>query len=99
MKEATPTIELEGSALAFGLYTEWVYSGLIPKRHLKIEGLETEDICFRNIGQAYILGEKLQDHNFKNAIVDLFFETIVAQGRMDLTHPPSSSTTAPRLHL
>jgi hypothetical protein len=95
------TIELEGSALAFRLYTEWVYSGLIPKRALMITESETEtgDICFQNIGQAYILGQKLQDQNFKNAIIDLLLETIVAQGKMDLTLPTlifdKCSATAP----
>lgn len=79
------TVDFEGSVVAFQLYTEWVYSGLIQKRLLK--GTGAEDVCFHNIGQAYILGEKLQDHKFKNAIVDLLLDAIVTQGRVDLTLP------------
>jgi hypothetical protein len=41
-QEITPTVEFEASAVAFRLYTEWVYSGLIPRRVLEIAELETE---------------------------------------------------------
>jgi hypothetical protein len=84
----TPTIEFEGSIIAFRLYAEWVYSGSIQKKLLKVKGSGAqEDICFHNIGQAYILGDKLQDYKFKNAIVDVLLDTIVTHGKMDLTLP------------
>ena len=82
-----PTIEFEGSIVAFRLYAAWVYSGLIQKRILKIGVPGAENISYSNIGQAYILGDKLKDHKFKNAIVDCLLETIVSQGKMDLTLP------------
>ncbi|KAI4772678.1 hypothetical protein E4T52_12341 [Aureobasidium sp. EXF-3400] len=86
-EEMAPTIEFEGSIVAFRLYAAWVYSGLIQKRILKIGVPGAENISYSNIGQAYILGDKLKDHKFKNAIVDCLLETIVSQGKMDLTLP------------
>jgi len=82
----TSTIEFEGSIVAFRLYTEWIYSGRIQRGLSNGEGT-TEDTSLHNIGQAYILGERLQDCKFKNAIVDFLLETIVTQGKMDLTLP------------
>lgn len=91
----TPLIEFEGSIDAFRLYTEWVYSGLIQKRIRDVE----ESEVFYNIGQAYLLGDKLQDHKFKNAIVDFLLEVIYTQHWMDLTLITlifdESSVTAP----
>ncbi|KAI4755547.1 hypothetical protein E4T51_11361 [Aureobasidium sp. EXF-12344] len=75
-EEMAPTIEFEGSIVAFRLYAAWVYSGLIQKRILKIGVPGAENISYSNIGQAYILGDKLKDHKFKNAIVDCLLETI-----------------------
>jgi len=86
-QDITRTIEFEGSIVAFRLYTEWVYSGLIRTRLLKVEASGAEDICFHNIGQAYVLGDKLQDYKFKNAIIELLLNTIITQGKMDLTLP------------
>lgn len=60
-QDMTSTIEFEGSIIAFRLYTEWIYSGRIPRRLSDGEGF-TEETSLHNIGQAYILGEKLQDH-------------------------------------
>lgn len=81
---------------AFRLYAEWVYSGRIQKR---APGVNSEDVDFSSMGQAYILGEKLLDKNFKNAIVDLLLQTIVTHGKMDLTLPTlifnETSNTAP----
>ncbi|KAH0366959.1 hypothetical protein KCU65_g5002, partial [Aureobasidium melanogenum] len=75
-------LELDVNVAAFRLYAEWVYSGHIQQGSLKVNA---EDVDFSSIGQAYILGEKLQDEDFKNAIVDLLVQTIVTQGKMDLT--------------
>ncbi|KEQ67836.1 uncharacterized protein M437DRAFT_38468 [Aureobasidium melanogenum CBS 110374] len=76
--------ELDVNVAAFRLYAEWVYSGYIPQGPLRVNA---EDVDFSTIGQAYILGEKLQDEKFRNAIVDLLLETIITQGNMDLTLP------------
>lgn len=82
--ESVIEVKLDADVAAFGLYTEWVYSGHIQKGSLKTEN---DDIDFSPIGQAYILGEKLQDQKFKNAIVDFLLRTIVTQGKMDLNLP------------
>lgn len=79
--------ELEASIIAFRTYTEWVYSGLIQTKILGVDGLEADDISYHNIGQAYILSERLQDCRFKNAIVDFLLKTIITHGKMDLTLP------------
>ncbi|KAG9515702.1 hypothetical protein KCV07_g7220, partial [Aureobasidium melanogenum] len=75
---------LDVDVTAFRLYTEWVYSGRIQKGALEVSA---EDIDFSSIGQAYILGEKLQDQKFKNAVINLLLQTIITQGMMDLTFP------------
>ncbi|KAG9582426.1 hypothetical protein KCU77_g9934, partial [Aureobasidium melanogenum] len=81
-----PTIEkrLDVDVAAFRLYTEWVYSGRIQKEALEVNAV---DIDLSSIGQAYILGEKLQDLKFKNAVINLLLQTIITQGKMDLTLP------------
>ncbi|KAG9523674.1 hypothetical protein KCU93_g6483, partial [Aureobasidium melanogenum] len=88
--------ELDANVPAFRLYAEWVYSGHIQQGALRINA---GDIDFSTIGQAYILGEKLQDKEFRNATVDLLLQTIVTQGKMDLTLPAlifdETATTAP----
>ncbi|KAH0274282.1 hypothetical protein KCU91_g5379, partial [Aureobasidium melanogenum] len=80
--ESIMEIELDVNVAAFRLYAEWVYSGRIQQGVLRVDA---EDVDFSAIGQAYILGEKLQDKGFKNAIVDLLLQTIVTHGKMDLT--------------
>lgn len=83
-KESVIECKLDVDVAAFRLYTEWVYSGHIQRGVLSVNA---EDIDFSSIGEAYILGEKLLDQNFKNAIVNLLLQTIAAQGKMDLTLP------------
>ncbi|KAG9562319.1 hypothetical protein KCU71_g7677, partial [Aureobasidium melanogenum] len=89
-------ISLDADVAAFRLYTEWVYSGQTQKAALR---MSAEDADFSSIGQAYILGEKLQDQKFKNAIVNLLLQTIPTHGKMDLTLPTlvfnQTSTSAP----
>ena len=77
-------VGIDMDVAAFRLYTEWLYSGCIQKEALM---LNAEDVDFSSIGQAYILGEKLQDKKFKNAVVNLLLQTIITQGKMDLTLP------------
>ncbi|KAI4717144.1 hypothetical protein E4T48_06676 [Aureobasidium sp. EXF-10727] len=84
LRNCETSIALEADAAAFGLYTEWVYSGRICK------GTSTttaKDVDLAFVGQAYILGEKLLDHNFKNAVVDFLLEMVVATSSLDLTLP------------
>ncbi|CAD0086724.1 unnamed protein product [Aureobasidium mustum] len=83
-RESVIECKLDVDVAAFRVYTEWVYSGQIQWGALSVNA---EDIDFSSIGEAYILGEKLLDRNFKNAIVNLLLRTIVAQGKMDLTLP------------
>ncbi|KAG9634099.1 hypothetical protein KCU64_g15548, partial [Aureobasidium melanogenum] len=82
--ESVIEIGLDVDVAAFRIYTEWVYSGRIQKGALEVNA---EDIDFSSIGQAYILGEKLQDQRFKNAIINLLLQTILTQGKMELTFP------------
>ncbi|KAI4725688.1 hypothetical protein E4T49_06535 [Aureobasidium sp. EXF-10728] len=75
-------IALVADAAAFELYTEWVYSGRICK---VTSNTTAKDVDLAFVGQAYILGEKLLNHSFKNAVVDFLLETVVATGSLDLT--------------
>ncbi|CAD0081747.1 unnamed protein product [Aureobasidium vineae] len=84
LRERETYIGLGVDAAAFELYTEWVYSGRICKGASTARAKDT-DLAF--IGQAYILGEKLLDHTFRNAVVDFLLETVVATGSLDLTLP------------
>jgi hypothetical protein len=82
------TIDLKGPfVVAFRLYTEWVYSGHIQKRFLQVEASVADDKSYHNMVHAYVLGETLKDHNFKNAIVDCLLDTIHDRGWVDLTLP------------
>ncbi|KAI5195716.1 hypothetical protein AUEXF2481DRAFT_4537 [Aureobasidium subglaciale EXF-2481] len=73
---------LEADPAAFKLYTEWVYSG-----HLVSETIRIQDTRLDALGQAYLLGEKLLDCEFKNAVVDAILNQIIVEGRVDLTLP------------
>jgi hypothetical protein len=82
------TIDLKGPfVVAFRLYTEWVYSGYIQKRFLQVEASVADDKSYHNMVHAYVLGDTLRDHNFKNAIVDCLLDTIHDRGWVDLTLP------------
>jgi hypothetical protein len=88
------TIDLNGPfVVAFRLYTEWVYSGYIQKRFLQVDASVADDKSYHNMVHAYVLGEALKDHNFKNAIVDCLLDTIQKRGWVDLTLTP-----LPRVH-
>ncbi|KAI5242433.1 hypothetical protein E4T42_07668 [Aureobasidium subglaciale] len=73
---------LEADLAAFKLYTEWVYSG-----HLVSETIRIQDTKLDALGQAYLLGEKLLDCEFENAVVDAILNQIIVEGRVDLTLP------------
>ncbi|THW47469.1 hypothetical protein D6D21_03435 [Aureobasidium pullulans] len=75
---------LKEDPAACKLYIEWIYSGYIWQRpqspDLAIEGFET-------LVKAYILGEKLLDHKFQNAIIDSLLARVTSEGRLALTLP------------
>jgi hypothetical protein len=82
------TIDLKGPfVVAFRLYTEWIYSGHIQKRFLQVETSVADDKSYHNMVHAYVLGETLEDHNFKNATVDCLLDTIHDRAWVDLTLP------------
>ncbi|KAI5238392.1 hypothetical protein E4T43_07487 [Aureobasidium subglaciale] len=80
--KVSAVICLEADLAAFKLYTEWVYSG-----HLVSDTLRIQDTRSDALGQAYLLGEKLLDYGFKNAVLDAILNKIIVEGRVNLTLP------------
>ncbi|THY78688.1 hypothetical protein D6C87_10149 [Aureobasidium pullulans] len=75
-------IRFEGDIEAFEVYTEWVYSGRVFKKKLRDDEGSAK---FLSYGQAYILGEKLLNHDFKNEVLDTLLTEILSGGKIDLT--------------
>ncbi|TIA70514.1 hypothetical protein D6C76_07502 [Aureobasidium pullulans] len=75
-------IHFEGDIEAFEVYTEWVYSGHVFKKKLRDDEGGAK---FLSYGQAYILGEKLLDHDFKNEVLDTLLTEILSGAKIDLT--------------
>ncbi|KAI5272418.1 hypothetical protein E4T47_04360 [Aureobasidium subglaciale] len=80
--KVSAVICLEADLAAFKLYTEWVYSG-----HLVSDTIRIQDTRSDALGQAYLLGEKLLDYGFKNAVVDAILNKINVKGRVNPTLP------------
>ncbi|OCL08415.1 hypothetical protein AOQ84DRAFT_40631 [Glonium stellatum] len=58
---------------AFGLYIQWLYTKRIPSGDFEnTKSLIEQE--YAQLGVAYVLGEKLQDLAFKNAIIDALIE-------------------------
>ncbi|KAF1349741.1 hypothetical protein BDV97DRAFT_389858 [Delphinella strobiligena] len=69
----------------FSIYADWLYSGLIcSATEHSGKGNDTE---FEDLTLAYILGEKLLDKSFKNAVIDAFIEKLISERVLDLELP------------
>lgn len=65
----------------FSLYQEWLYSGLIYTRPSQL--LPKDDDEFALLTQAFILGDKLMDLDFKDSIVDAITEKLRKEQTFD----------------
>ncbi|TIA17739.1 hypothetical protein D6C80_03823 [Aureobasidium pullulans] len=74
-------IRFEKDIEAFEVYTEWVYSGHVFKKKLRDDEGGAK---FLSYGQAYILGDKLLDHDFKNVVLDTLLTEILSGAKIDL---------------
>ncbi|THZ85550.1 hypothetical protein D6C88_05561, partial [Aureobasidium pullulans] len=63
-------------------FPPWVYSGRVFKKKLRDDEGSAK---FLSYGQAYILGEKLLNHDFKNEVLDTLLTEILSGGKIDLT--------------
>lgn len=52
----------------FEIYQHWLYFGTVPTRD--DESGKTADAEYLQLAEAYVLGDKLRDGNFKDAIID-----------------------------
>lgn len=69
----------------FSIYAEWLYSGAIYSiNNTAASQIDTE---FKELALAHILGEKLIDRTFKNAIIDAFIEKIISDRTIDPALP------------
>jgi len=65
----------------FSVYQQWLYVGLIHTRGN--DALSQTDDEYRTLVKAYILGEKIMDHNFKDSIADAIVEKLRCMRRFD----------------
>lgn len=69
----------------FSIYADWLYSGLIYSTTENAgKGNDTE---FKELTFAYILGEKILDIPFKNAVIDAVIEKFLVELIIDLELP------------
>lgn len=61
---------------AFDIYARWIYSGKLIISKIDIQDNEAYIILTGNLSRAYILGDVLQDTDFKDAVIDGLFEII-----------------------
>lgn len=61
---------------AFDIYLRWIYSGKLVVGKIDIQDTQAYDSFTNSLSRAYILGEMLQDVDFKEAVIDGLFETI-----------------------
>lgn len=75
-EELFPVIEmLDDVPVNFSIYADWLYSGLIFNDDMIVNN--DHDTEFHELALAYILGEKLLDKHFKNAVIDAFIEKVL----------------------
>jgi hypothetical protein len=72
----------DDSSLAVGLYVQWIYAGKIFSRPSKEEA-DDKSSCDEQtlLVEAFIFGEKVQDGQFKDAIVDSILTAINDPGK------------------
>lgn len=51
----------------FEIYQNWLYCGTVPTKDDSRKAVETE---YLQLAEAYVLGDKLRDGNFKDVIID-----------------------------
>ena len=62
----------DDDAAAFGLYMQWLYSRKLPILPDSPESSGTSAEGYHTLAWAYVLGERLMDNEFKNAISDAY---------------------------
>jgi hypothetical protein len=71
----------EDDSVVFSVYQQWLYGGLIHTcRDTSFSGADDE---YETLAKAYILGEKLMDHDFKDAVTDAIVEKLRSLRRFD----------------
>lgn len=70
----------------FAIYAYYLYSGFITSiNKAAAKSIGTDEDCeFQDLVSAYSLGEKLQDDEFQDAVIDAFIEKVVQEDRVDL---------------
>ncbi|KAM0724081.1 hypothetical protein Q7P37_000261 [Cladosporium fusiforme] len=83
------------STLAVGLYVQWIYGGRIFTRPGR-GGAEDKDKAPYSetslLVEGFIFGEKIQDGDFRDAVVDAIIVSINDPGKDDLVRYPSGTT-------
>lgn len=83
------------STVAVGLYIQWIYGGKIFTRPGK-GGAEDKDKATYSetslLVEAFIFGEKIQDGDFKDAVLDAIIVSIHDSGKDHQFRYPSSTT-------
>ncbi|QDS75897.1 hypothetical protein FKW77_002473 [Venturia effusa] len=59
---------------AFDIYVRWIYSGKLLISRIDLTEISDFVILTSNLSRAYILGDVLQDTDFKDAIIDSYFD-------------------------
>lgn len=70
----------------FEIYQHWLYFGTVPTRD--DESSKTDEAEYLQLAEAYVLGDKLGDGNFKDVIIDAMLHKSlpkVSDGTPDLT--------------
>jgi hypothetical protein len=76
---------------AFALYVQWLYRGRIfSARDMSDTGGNQEEIDL--LVEAFVLGEKLQDRDFKDAIIDSLIHAVDTPDEQDTRWYPRSTT-------
>lgn len=87
MREKPGVIELpDNDPDAFGLYMQWLYSKQISIL-ADLSDEPEDDEKFHTLAYAYVLGEKIIDNDFKNAIMDAYVLYARAQGPSKRYYP------------
>ncbi|USP73218.1 hypothetical protein yc1106_00492 [Curvularia clavata] len=82
-----PPIDLTDEDPAiFEIYVHWLYFRVLPTTAEDLDNTEV-DFEFCTLSKCYVLGEKLMDTAFKNAIIDAFTEAKFETPHLDLPSP------------
>jgi hypothetical protein len=82
------TIDLpDDDPAAFSLYMSWLYTRKLPVLTSSTDTPGDVDESYHTLAYAYVLGERLLDTGFKNAIVDAY--VLYARGSTTTSHQPA----------